>query len=133
MASQASSFSLSVDRPDDGPLVISVRGALALPTNARLLADCLTAVGAADRPTIVDLTDVPGMGSVAVDILVNAARRLSSRGFRLTVVTSPTAGDGDTRVLAEHVHVERADGSNRNFGRSATRTVAVDALHGTYL
>ena len=55
MTSQASSFSLSVDRPDDGPLVISVRGALALPTNAQLLADCLTAVGAADRQTIVDL------------------------------------------------------------------------------
>lgn len=132
MTSQAS-FSLSVDRPDDGPLVISVRGALTLPTNARLLADCLTAIGAADRPTIVDLTDVSGVGSVAVDILVNAARRLSSRGFRLTVVPSVTADDGEMRVLAEHVDVERADDVGRHVGRSTMQTVAVDALHGTYL
>ena len=130
MTSESASFSLSVDRPDDGPIVVSVRGALVLPANARLLADCLTAIGTADRPAIVDLTDVTDIGSVAVDIIVNAARRLSGRGLRLTVVPSVTA-DEYMQALAEHVHVECPDHSSALFVRSKMRTA--DALHGTYL
>ncbi|MFI8567049.1 STAS domain-containing protein [Rhodococcus sp. NPDC078407] len=130
MTSESASFSLSVDRPDDGPIVVSVRGALVPPTNARFLADCLTAIGAADRPAIVDLTDVTDIGSDAVDVIVAAARRVSCRGFRLTVVPSVTA-DEYMRALAEHVHIECPGHSSAMAARTNPRTV--DALHGTYL
>lgn len=39
MIPESSSFSMSVDRGDDGPIVVSVQGALEIPGNTRLLAD----------------------------------------------------------------------------------------------
>jgi hypothetical protein len=48
MIPESSSFSMSVDRGDDGPIVVSVQGALEIPGNTRLLADCLAGSVLAD-------------------------------------------------------------------------------------
>lgn len=133
MTYEAASFSRSVDRPDNGSIVVSVRGALTVPGNSRLLADCLVAVAASDRPLTVDLGEVSEIGSAAVNLIVDAARRLSCRGFRLSVVPPRSVDDRGMRVLGEHVHIEWADERPEGMTRSGTRTVAVDALQGTYL
>lgn len=107
----------------------STHGSREFPT----LADCLVAVAASDRPLTVDLGEVSEIGSAAVNLIVDAARRLSCRGFRLSVVPPRSVDDRGMRVLGEHVHIEWADERPEGMTRSGTRTVAVDALQGTYL
>ncbi|WP_363320607.1 STAS domain-containing protein [Rhodococcus sp. (in: high G+C Gram-positive bacteria)] len=133
MTSEAASFSLSVDRPDNGSIVVSVRGALTVPGNSRLLADCLVAVAASDRPLTVDLGEVSEIGSAAANLIVDVARRLSCTGFRLSVVPPTSVDDREMRILGEHVHIEWVDERHAGMTRPGTRTVAVDALQGTYL
>ena len=137
MIPESSSFSMSVDRGDDGPIVVSVQGALEIPGNTRLLADCLAGSVLADRPVVVDLVGVTEIGDAATKYIVDAAHRLLCRGYRLTVVLASSAADRNVRRLSERVHVERAGSLGRVVGAATTpsrpRVAAVDALQGTYL
>ncbi|WP_141215499.1 MULTISPECIES: hypothetical protein [unclassified Rhodococcus (in: high G+C Gram-positive bacteria)] len=137
MIPESSSFSMSVDRGDDGPIVVSVQGALEIPGNTRLLADCLAGSVLADRPVVVDLVGVTEIGDAATEYIVDAAHRLLCRGYRLTVVLATSAADRNVRRLSERVHVERAGSLGQVVFASTTpwrpRVAAVDALQGTYL
>lgn len=137
MIPESSSFSMAVDRGDDGPIVVSVQGALEIPGNTRLLADCLAGSVLADRPVVVDLVGVTEIGDAATKYIVDAAHRLLCRGYRLTVVLASSAADRNVRRLSERVHVERAGSMDEVVGastmRSRPRVGAVDALQGTYL
>lgn len=135
MTSESTSFSMSVDRAEGGPIVVSVQGALAIPGNTRLLADCLAAAVLADRPMVVDLVGVVEIGDAATQYIVDASHQLLCRGFRLTVVEPASADDRNVRRLRERVHVQRASDevSDPMSAVSRRRTPAVDALQGTYL
>ncbi|MBY4275273.1 hypothetical protein HQO27_19665 [Rhodococcus fascians] len=128
---------MSVDRRDDGPTVVSVQGALAIPGNTRLLADFLAGSVLADRPLVIDLSGVDEIGDPATNYIVDAAHRLACRGFRLTVVAPTKVDDRNVRRLGERVHMERAHATGEAAAPSSMRwcprTVAVDALQGTYL
>ncbi|MDP9635838.1 hypothetical protein ACJEDT_05355 [Rhodococcoides fascians] len=135
MIPESSSFSMSVDRGDDGPIVVSVQGALEIPGNTRLLADCLAGSVLADRPVVVDLVGVTEIGDAATQYIVDASHQLLCRGFRLTVVAPASADDRNVRRLRERVHVHRGSDavSDPMSAVSRRRTPAVDALQGTYL
>ncbi|MBY4209937.1 hypothetical protein HQO42_02945 [Rhodococcus fascians] len=132
---ESTSFSMSVDRAAGGPIVVSVQGALVIPGNTRLLADCLAGAVLADRPMVVDLVGVDEIGDAATQYIVDASHQLLCRGFRLTVVSPASADDRNIRRLRERVHVQRAsdDVSAPMAAVSRPRTLAVDALQGTYL
>ncbi|MBM7241939.1 hypothetical protein HQO12_04825 [Rhodococcus fascians] len=135
MTPESTSFSMSVDRAEGGPIVVSVQGALAIPGNTRLLADCLAGAVLADLPMVVDLVGVVEIGDAATQYIVDASHQLLCRGFRLTVVAPASADDRNIRRLRERVHVQRGSDamSDPMSAVSRRRTPAVDALQGTYL
>ena len=76
--------------PDDGRVLLAVSGEIDIATSPRLIAELNTAVtDGAGGPLVVDLTDVAFMDSTGLALLIDAQRRLSSRGRAFAVVCPP--------------------------------------------
>ncbi len=81
---------LAVDRiASDGRALLVVSGEIDIATSPRLIAPLNDAVTDGYGAVVVDLTDVAFMDSTGLALLIDAQRRLSSRGRGFAVVCPP--------------------------------------------
>ncbi len=99
-----------------GRVLLAVSGEIDIATAPRLIAvlnDAVTDGAGSDGSVVIDLTDVPFMDSTGLALLIDAQRRLSSRGRGFAVVCppGPLMRVFETTDMVDRlgVHAERED------------------------
>jgi anti-anti-sigma factor len=116
--------SLSIaGRSEDGVEIVAVSGEIDIASAPRLITGLNDAVGTAETPVIVDLTEVGFMDSTGLALLLNAHRRLARRGKGFAVVSA----DGPVRrvfTITDMVDVLRVRPTLAEAKASALNTSA---------
>jgi anti-anti-sigma regulatory factor len=133
-------FSVSVDEPIGGPVVVRVTGTLNSQSRSRF-SECMGDAIVHGKSLVVDLLDIEAVDAVTCGVLVAAATRVIAGGGRITLACSTHV----RRTLAECVQGDRLScypTSARAIVASMTpdgtdiiaaAAASDDALHGTYL
>jgi anti-sigma B factor antagonist len=112
------SFDVAAEELADGAHAVSVRGELDLYTAPELEAMLLGALAAGAKAVVVDLGRTTFIDSVALGVLVSAAKQLRGAGGRLLVVCGP-----------DIAHFFELAGLDRFLDLEATREAALARLH----
>ncbi|MBA8827050.1 anti-anti-sigma factor [Saccharopolyspora lacisalsi] len=92
-------FRMTVERPRDGVIVMSVAGALDMVTVTRFSRLLLDRLSSTVHVIVLDLSEVSFLGVEAIKVLAQADLRAQIEGKRLSLVTGVRAVDRPLEVL----------------------------------
>lgn len=137
LRTEPESFSMSVDESADGPILITVRGALSARHNVRLFSECLAEMVLAGRSVVIDLMGVRSADETVMNAIADSAKRLSRIGCRLAVACPPSLAPLERFTETARSSIEYVDTPGSAFAgttmASEASMSASDALRGTYL